>query len=239
MDTAKQELLVVAAEAREFRVILRNCGSTNDLDLPVAFCKQGRMGNYKLTCVANGPGPSLVAQALLAVRGKERFDALISTGFCGGLDAKLQAAEIVVATSVLNAANQRRHLARTIGTRLPFATGMIVSQDRVAVSTDEKRNLASTGAIAVEMEAAAVALEAESLGLPFYCVRAVSDTAEESFEIDINLTRNPDGRFNRGQIVAAVLQAPLRHIPGIWRFNRNCRAAETSLGEFFANCSFA
>lgn len=244
-DRTTPRVLVVASEAREFRVILRKCGSINDLDLPIAFAKEATLnlkadvGQLRLTCVANGPGPTLASRALQLARGKERFDAVISTGFCGGLDAKLRVGDIVVATRVLDSANQRQYDCRTVSTTLPYHSGVVLSQDSVAVNASEKSLLfQQSAAIAVEMEAAVVARAASDWCSPFYCVRSVSDIASESFDINMNEIRDVEGRFSHARILASALQAPQRRFPELLRIHRNCRAAESSLGEFFADCRF-
>ena len=73
----------------------------------------------------------------------------------------------------------------------------------------KKPNSAQTGADAVEMEAAGVAATRRSeWSIPFYCVRVVTDTADETFRwISIRL-RDPDGRFSRSKILAAALRSP-------------------------------
>ena len=40
----------------------------------------------------------------------------------------------------------------------------------------------------------------ELAGVPFYCIRAVTDTADESFANDFNAARDGDGHFIRSQI---------------------------------------
>ena len=46
------------------------------------------------------------------------------------------------------------------------------------------------------MEAAGVARASEELDVPFYCIRAVSDLADEDFANDFNESLMPDGRFS-------------------------------------------
>ena len=58
--------------------------------------------------------------------------------------------------------------------------------DRVAQTAEEKRKLRATGASVVEMEAASVHTSARALGLPFFCVRAVTNLADETFANDLN-----------------------------------------------------
>jgi adenosylhomocysteine nucleosidase len=170
--------------------------------------------------LANGPGP-LAAQALGE---KRNVDGIVSTGFCGALDPMLRIGDIVVSGQVTSPR--------------PFVRGEILSVDRVAVTAVEKRALRErTGAAAVEMEAAAVEAKARGWGVPFRCVKVVSDVAAENLPLDFNLYRDAEGRFSRGRIALAAMARPFSVMPGLLRLDRNCRAAAERLGEFFADCT--
>jgi adenosylhomocysteine nucleosidase len=170
---------------------------------------------------ANGPGV-LAAEAL---RDKQNVDGIVSTGFCGALDPTLRIGDIVVSSSEVSSPR-------------PFMRGVILSVDRVAVTVAEKRALRErTGALAVEMEAHAVAAKAREWGVQFRCVKAVSDLATEDMPLDFNLYRDSEGRFSRSRIALAAMARPFSVMPGLQRLDRNCRTAAERLGEFFADCT--
>jgi hypothetical protein len=98
--------------------------------------------------------------------------------------------------------------------------------------------LRATGASAVEMEAAGVAERAAQWGLPFYCVRAVTDLAEESFGMDFNAALRSDGRFETMRILASALRNPVKLFPELIRLRGRCQTAANALGEFIAGCRF-
>lgn len=234
--------LVVAAESREFRGILRNCGPVEPLDWPAKFCVSAVWQGVRWVFAANGPGPRLVARLLRAVElnaGEAGFDAVISTGYCGALDPQLQLGDIVEATRVSDATGGREYDVRQVSGAKPGLRGIVLSQDRVAVTAQEKSDLRGrTGAAVVEMEAGAVAFWASTRGLPFYCLRVVSDAAAESIALDMNEMRDEDGRFDRWKIARAAMARPFTRVPSLVRFHHACRLAENQLGEFFANCRF-
>lgn len=231
------KILMVASEAREFRGILQNCGSLIRLDWPLDFAWSADWNGRRLVCIANGPGFGLVSKAVDVAGEKERFEAVVSTGFCGGLDPMLQIGDVVEVSSVMDVALGERYACRPVSAGISH---VLASQDRVAETASEKAALRqSTGAGAVEMEAAIVARFAARCAAMFYCVRAVSDTASHSFSIPLNLLRNADGRFNRNRIVWQALQRPWSRIPDLLQLNRNCALAENRLGEFFAHSNFA
>jgi len=95
-----------------------------------------------------------------------------------------------------------------------------------------------SGASAVDMEAAGMLSLVREWGMPFYCIRSVTDTAEESFHIDLNAARLPDGRFSTPRILAAAMRRPIAVAPELMELRKRCRIAARSLGEFIADCSF-
>jgi len=74
--------------------------------------------------------------------------------------------------------------------------------------------------------------------VPFYCVRAVSDTAHEDLPLDFNLYRDRAGRFSLSKIALAAIRRPFTRIPALRRLEANCNVASESLGAFFADCRF-
>ena len=235
--------LVVAAEAREFRGILQNCGPVNELGWPVAYAVAAELRKVRFVFAANGPGHRLASQVLQVAEveaGTAGIETVISTGFCGGLDPQLELGCIVEATSVLDFGTGRQYAACSFRTSTAHPTrGVVLSTDRVAVSVKDKAELRKqTGAVAVEMEATAIALWASARSIPFYCLRAVSDTAGDAFPLDVNQMRDREGRFDRMKIVGHAMLRPWSAIPGLLKLDRHCRVAEERLGEFFANCRF-
>ena len=93
-------------------------------------------------------------------------------------------------------------------------------------------------AIAVEMEAAGVAQRAQTLGLPFFCVKAVTDLAGETMANDFNAVLRSDGRFDTIGILASSLRHPWVRLPELFRLRSRSLLAARSLGEFIADCRF-
>lgn len=229
--------LMVASEAREFRGILQNCANAVRLDWPVDFASSAEFQGKRMVCVANGPGFRLVSKAVEIAGTKERFGSVVSTGFCGGLDPMLAVGDVVEAAGVLDVALGERYECHSMtkGTH-----HWLASLDRVAETAAEKAQLReSTGAGAVEMEAAVVARFAARIAAIFYCVRVVSDTSSQSLILPLNRCRDAEGRFNRTRIIWEALKRPLSRVPGLLQLDRNCTLAERRLGEFFANCNLA
>lgn len=225
-------LVFVAAERRELEGLLAHIDEIANPNWPLDFVRCGRLKGRPVVMVANGPGPRLAAGAVDAVEQNVHMDALVSIGFCGGLQPSLGACDIFVATEVVGVA---RVLAPSCSQ--PFKTGKLLSMDRVVCTAAEKAAL-STNADAVEMEAAAVADRAKRYHVPFYAVRVVTDTREESFPLDFNAARSSDGHFSRTKILAAAFRKPGTVFPELIKLNTRTKRASQALGDFLADARF-
>lgn len=221
-------ILFVAAIPMEFRGILARASKIrrDGLGTAVTFAGQDCL------LVANGMGWKRAAAAVDAAA-HFRPDAIVSTGFCGALDCRLGIADIVAATAVIGDGGE--WAAHSVAA--PHR-GSILSIDRVAQTAEEKRELRATGALAVEMEAAAVARAAAERCLPFYCVRAVTDLAEESMANDFNRALRSDGHLDTIFILRGAFCRPTSRIPELLRLRRRCARAAEALGDFFVGCRF-
>ena len=220
----------MAAERREFDGLRKRMGNSSAaVDWPgVKFACRAEWNGDRWWMIANGPGTELVRQALAASKVEtETVDGIVSTGLCGALDPALRVGDIVVADDGPVQSPSR------------FTRGAVHTVDRVVGTAREKRTLRNqTGALAVDMEAAAVKAEAEARRVPFRCVRVVSDTAGDTLPLDFNRYRNPRGDFSRGRIALAAVAHPFTVLPQLIEFDRNCRRAADALGDFLADSRF-
>ena len=231
-------LLVVASEPMEFPGILSRAREARRPGgkLPVDWARSARMADHELLLVANGAGCERACMAVDGALASFPPDALVSTGFCGALAPEIGLAELVVATEVVG--EDGRYPASPVSSRLPHHCGVVRTVGHIVRTAEEKRGLRETGASAVEMEAAAVARRAQARGLPFYCIKAVTDLANETLANDLNAALRSDGHFETINILGSTLRQPLIRVPELLRLrSRSIRAAHT-LGDFFADCRF-
>jgi len=186
--------------------------------------------------VANGVGCKRAAAAVDRSCALFPPDRVISFGFCGALDPKLSPADVVVGASV--AAGTRRFAALPVAGKAPFSVGVVSSIDHVARTSEEKRRLRAEGGSVVEMEAGGVAERAEALGLPFSCIRAVTDLAGEDMANDFDRALRSDGHFDTMRIFGNALRHPATRVPELIRLLRRSSTAARALGDFFADCQF-
>ena len=108
-------------------------------------------------------------------------DAVVVAGVAGGLSPELQAGDIVVASevrdltgrTVMRAAAPLVAELRARGFRVH--TGPMVSTDHI-VNGHERAELGATGALAVDMESAAIVRSLKASGVPVAVVRVIVDT---------------------------------------------------------------
>jgi adenosylhomocysteine nucleosidase len=229
-------LMVVASDPMEFRGLLRMMDMPRKLNASVDWARSGKLNGHEMLLVSNGVGQKRAAMAVDAGSALFHPDAVASSGFCGALDPKLKVADVVVGSCI--AAGNRRYSALPLRGAMAYRTGTIVSSEHIARTAEQKRQLHEQGGLAVEMEAAGVAERAESLRLPFYCVRSVTDLAGEDLANDFERSLRPDGHFDTIGIFRTALRHPATHIPELICLHRRCRRAARTLGEFFADCRF-
>jgi nucleoside phosphorylase len=240
-------LLFIAAEARELKPFAERLTGLRALKWPLDYAQEGILEGRRILLAANGAGPKLAAQALeIAIRAIAAADlqssileGVTSVGLCGALRADLQAGQVLVATNIKSADSDENLAACAVKSDVPFLMGNIVSQDRIVINGAEKLALGIRyDALGVEMEAIGVAVRAKRAALPFCCIKVVSDQTDESFGVDFNQCRTPDGHISRGKIIWKAIAMP-RVIPEIFRLKRRADMAAGVLGDFLVSCRFS
>ena len=239
-------ILLVASEELELSPFAKRLVGRRALKWPLDYAEEGVWQGRRMILAANGAGPKLASQcvevALRALTAAElsasKLEAVGSVGLCGALDQNLHEKQIIVASTILALDRGEDLLScEKIEADVEFTEKLIVSTDRVAVTMADKEKLAARGAAGVEMEAAGVAQRTFTANLPFFCVKVVTDLADEEFVMDFNEMRGSDGRFSRGKIVIYAATHP-SVFPKLWKFRRRCESAAEVLGAFLASCRF-
>jgi adenosylhomocysteine nucleosidase len=220
----------------EFRGILARCSGVSRAHLGVVWARSALLGTHQLVLVANGAGAQRAAEAVDAALRGFPSDAIVSTGFCGALAPVLDIADIVVGSAIVEGSRTFPALHPTC--ERPHHTGVVCTIDHVAQTAAEKLGLRAGGGSVVEMEAAGVAERAVARGLPFYCVRVVTDLPYEDMTTDFNRALRPDGHFATIAILRDTLREPLVRVPELLRLRNRCVRAARVLGDFIADCRF-
>ena len=226
-------LLFVAAEPREFSGFLRHILKVSRVPSAVRWAREGKWHERPVLLAANGAGPK---QAADAIRAFPDPAAIINIGFCGALDNGLNIGDVIVADKVFF--SSLMFDCQQVSTFENYISGPLYSSPRIIATADEKRNLRGLGALAVEMEAGGLVGYAKERHLPFFCVRAVSDLANESFVNDFNAALGADGQYRIGRLIGAAMLRPHARFPELMRLKKRCDLASERLGDFLDSCSF-
>ncbi len=154
---------------------------------------------------------------------------LISFGLAGGLDPALLPGMVLAPAAVLLDAERwdgDEALRRRLGGATP---GALYGGGEVVASAAAKAALfARTGAVAVDLESAAVARAARRHGLPFAVLRAVCDGAGRDLPRAALVALNDAGRIGGLRVAWAAATRPWE-LPGLIRLGGDAARARHAL----------
>jgi len=165
----------------------------------------------------SGMGPERASRAASALL-QEGATALLSWGTAAALAPDLSSGALLVPERILlqdgSSSAVDPHwwmaLVNSLNGHLAVNTGLLISSDTPLDKPAAKRRLfAHTGALAVDMESAAIAAIASAAGLPFACIRAVVDSAEMPIP-ELALTAvDVYGRPRIAALLSGLLRQPM------------------------------
>lgn len=191
-------ILVLTALDVEARGLARHLG----LD-PIHASSWPRYAGGSLEMAAVGLGARSLAERHSAWPSP---GVVISAGACGALAPELEVGELVTPETVLGP-DGRRHATAALGglTR----RGTLVTTEQVMGDSAAKARLwLETGALAVDMESAAILSWAAERGVRGAVLRGVSDAADRGVPADLARVVSEDGRVHPMRAVTAVLTRP-------------------------------
>ncbi len=212
-----------------------------------APCRAWFCGRSWLTVLLaeTGLGPRAMSNALhwllgepLSSQRRYRPQMVLSVGFSGALQDSYRVGDVILATEVADGDGNcwpanwpNRELPST--RRLPLHFGRLLTMPRLIGDPAEKLSLGQQHqAAAVDMETAVVARLCSERGVPFGCIRAVSDDLHTSLSPRL-VSLLDDGRVSASRLLAAVVRRP-RLVGELWRLARHTRLAAEQLGKALA-----
>ena len=195
---------------------------------PGSTCKLGAQA----VVVACGMGPDRARLAAGALA-DDGVEGLVSWGTAGALVAGIEPGVIIVPGSVSGPDGSRypcdgswvERLAKHPGVLGPGRSVRLVTVAEVADSVESKGALGrDSGAVAVDMESAAVAAVARARAIPFVAVRAVSDDAGMVVPVAALAAMDESGRVRAGLLIMRLLRHPAE-LPPLLRLARGSSLA--------------
>jgi adenosylhomocysteine nucleosidase len=162
--------------------------------------------------------------------------ALVSWGMAGGLDPALRAGTVCIPRLVVSHEGAkfatdpdwRELVSAAIGVRRPVVEGALLTSRRaIADITGKAAAFRDTGAVAVDMESAAIAEVAADRRVPFFAIRVVVDTAAD-FLPDAVVAASGAGSLRISRLLLELLRAP-SDIAGVIRLGARYRTARGAL----------
>ncbi len=169
----------------------------------------------RISLCLSGVGPRRARRAAEALLMKGST-ALLSWGTAGGLDEGLSPGSLVLPRSVIASdqtvyevhADWHGRIVSLLSDKLNLHTEPLAESPGVLVSPAAKKALSHrTGAIAVDMESAAVGLVARAANVPFMALRAIADPVGMPLPKSALVAFNSSGQMR----VLGVLKGLLRH----------------------------
>jgi adenosylhomocysteine nucleosidase len=213
------KIAIIAAMEREVAQLVRNW-KVREISHDGRRYRLYESGDAALVC--SGIGPEQGRRAAEALIQEVRPARIMSVGFTGGLDASLKVGDIVEPNIVVNGADGSR-------TNTGRGSGILVSSAAV-VDRDQKSRLAKAyGAIAVDMEGAAVAMAAQAHGVGFAALKAISDELDFAMP-PVNSFVSARGEFRSARFAVHVALRP-------WLWGRTIALAWNSVRASRSLCS--
>lgn len=128
---------------------------------------------------------------------------VVSAGTCGALAPALAVGALVVPAAVVGPDGERWPTAAL--PPLPAAGALLTVSGAVESAAQKARLWMETGAVAVDMESAAIMAWARARGVPAAVVRGVSDDAEHGIPAALAAAVGEDGRVRPLRAVTAAL----------------------------------
>jgi len=237
-------ILVFYAFAREIAPFKRSLRNRAPLALEGLHGFHAEIGGKQFAVIGHGIGhrraTDTVGRAFDLI---PETELVIGTGVVGALSSGLKPGDLVLADRLLTidadgkVAEQvtvvgEAHL-RSVGRALAsagiaYSTGAILTSHRVFTTAEKRLAKESTGAIAVDMETAAIAAEAAGRGLPFVAIRAVLDEIDD--EVVGAEMADQDGNVRPLAATSFLLRNPVT-ILKLPRMIRNLSRATTTIAD--------
>lgn len=199
----------------------------------------GTLGATRVVLMHTGTGQVRARGGVAALLDRWPVEVLCSVGVAGALDPSLGMEALLVPTSVkdeeggLSPSPDADWAERAVATDDARA-GTLVTVDRVVTQPEEKAALRNTlaldGPSAIDMETTAVARAAAEREIPYFSLRVISDTADESLPNLLKDAQRDDGSIDRTRVMQSAVWSPSA-VPALMRMRRRVQGAAEILAE--------
>jgi adenosylhomocysteine nucleosidase len=212
---------MIAAMPAELKPLVRNWphSSRNGIDF---WAQRDEEEEWIAACA--GAGQAAATRAFAALEDGGPIDIVFSIGWVGSLRAGLAPGMAHNVAGVIDVQT---------GERFNCDAGAgdlwLVTSPMVADAAEKLRLASAYSAALVDMEAAAIARLSAMRGIPFYCIKGISDGFEERLP-DFNRFISSNGKFDLTGLILFSILRPW-YWPSLMRMGENSRKASFSIRE--------
>jgi adenosylhomocysteine nucleosidase len=211
----------------ESKGIVRLVGSASRAGSSALPVISGTLAGREIVIVHSGMGMDSASARIGTFLDSHTPSLWIAAGFAGGLSPDLRVGDIL---TVRNFSDPDRF---SDIASLPAHTGTLITTKSVVQTAEQKRDLARhTGAVAVDMETAAIHRLCAARGIPMLSIRAISDAVSQDLPVPAAVWFDPARQRPRPlPLLLHLASHPARILP-FARFVRGVNSARSSLTTF-------
>jgi len=207
--------LALPAESQEF---LLSLGSKSRVNRNGIRTIRGRSDHRVIEVLHTGVGEKVCRQRVAEFLQDQQFDLLISSGFAGALNDRLQIGDLLLAK---NFSTVELSEVGSSFSRLPIHEADLLTVRALIDSNDERNKIAHTsGAAAVDMETEFIARACAEHGIPLLSLRVITDTPREPFPAPPNVLFDIEQQQTRFLTLATFFLARPNRVPQLIQFAR-------------------
>lgn len=218
-------IAIIAAMPAELKPLVR--GWQHDRHNGVHLWRYRSNENEWIAACA-GAGVDAATRAFAEAEKSGPIDEVVSTGWAGALREEFLPGHAYDVSTIIDARTGERFVAAC-----PPSDCCLVTSSHVAGPAEKKRLVATYESALVDMEAAGVARLAKMRGIPFYCVKGISDGLSDQLP-DFNHFISPNGEFNLARFVVFAAFHP-SYWPALMRMGENSKKAARSIAQSLLN----
>ncbi|HXK25909.1 MAG TPA: hypothetical protein VMS55_24800 [Myxococcota bacterium] len=211
---------ILAPMEPELRPLVRPLGLRRDR---AAELWSGRLGGLEVVAAITGIGTGPAARTAERILDAAPIAHLVVVGVAGGIGPSVAIGDLVVPERVVDLATGAEATPSRLGPVAP--RGALFTSDELQTEPALIARLERNGAVAIDMETAAIAAVCERRGCAWSVFRAISDRADDGTSDPVLLAlAGPDGSGDLRAVARFLLRQPWR-IPQLARLARGLRLA--------------
>jgi adenosylhomocysteine nucleosidase len=185
--------------------------------------REGSIGRVHVLAAITGIGMAAAARTAERVLDAGAIDHLVVVGIAGGIGPSVRVGDLVVPERVVDLATGAEHRPLALGGAVP--RGTLLTADGLLTGPAAYADFERRGAVAIDMETAAVAAVCERRGCPWSVFRGISDHPDHvPIDRAVFELAGPDGGPNLRKLVRFLLTQP-RRIPELVRLGLDMQRA--------------